>query len=85
MNVTFTDWNIADHLKTPEDRAAYIEAAAQEGTPDAIPDAFGDVFRALGRDVEAAACDSLAAYLRSVRQATPKKSRRKACVTPSRV
>ena len=78
INVTFSDWDPAEHLKTPEDRAAYIEAAAEEGTPDAIPDAFGDVFRALGRNVEAAACDSLAGYLRALRQAIPKPTRRRA-------
>ena len=32
-----TDRNIQDHLKTPEERAAYIQAAAEEGAPDAIP------------------------------------------------
>ena len=64
MKTTFTKWDVVDHLKTQEDIAAYIDAAAEEGTPDALPDAFADVFRALGRPVEAAACDGLAAYLR---------------------
>lgn len=65
MKVELTDWNVEDHLTTAEDRAAYIQAAAEEGTPDAIPDAFGDVFRSLGMSAEAAICDGLAGYLRA--------------------
>lgn len=35
-----TEWNIQDHLKTAEDRAAYIFATVEEvGTPDALADA----------------------------------------------
>ena len=64
--ITLSEWKIEDYLKTPEERAAYIEAAAEEGTPDAIPDAFGDVFRAMGKPAEAAVCEGLAAYLRTV-------------------
>ena len=66
MKQSFSEWKVEDHLKTPEERAAYIDAAAEEGTPDAIPDAFADVFRALGKHNEATVCESLAAYLRSV-------------------
>ena len=29
MKVTFSEWKVEDHLKTPEDRAAYVEAAAE--------------------------------------------------------
>lgn len=80
MKVELTDWKVEDHLKTKDDYAAYIAAAAEEGTPDAIPDAFADVFRAMGKPVEAAACDGLAAYLRATASAAvsaPKMARRK--------
>ena len=64
MKVAFKDWKIEDHLKTAADRAAYVEAAAEEGTPDAMPDAFADVFRSLGNEAAATACAGIAAYLR---------------------
>ena len=63
--VTFSNWDVKDHLKTPAEIDAYIRAAAEEGTPDALPDAFSDVFRAQGRDNEALICAGLAEYLRS--------------------
>ena len=75
MKVKLTDWNIQDYLKTPEEQLAYIEAAAEENTPDAIPDAFADVFRALGMESEATACEGLANYLRAMPTTT---ARRKA-------
>ena len=65
MKVTFSEWKVEDHLKTAEDRAAYVEAAAEEGTPDAMPDAFADVFRSLGNNAAATACAGIAAYLRT--------------------
>ena len=64
VRAKFTDWKVEDHLKTDAARAAYIRAAAEEGTPDALPDAFADVFRSMGCTAEAALCESLAAYLR---------------------
>ena len=77
-----TDWNIQDYLKTAEDRAGYIFATAEEvGTPDALPDAFADVFRSIGKPVEAAACEGLAVYLRTVGGA----SRRTRKAKPQRV
>ena len=76
MKVELTDWNVEDCLKTREDRVAYIEAAAEEGTPDAIPDAFADVFRAMGKPVEAAVCDGIATLLRAATSA-PRAARRK--------
>ena len=63
--VTFSNWDVKDHLKTPAEIDAYIRAAAEEGTPDALPDAFSDVFKAQGRDNEALICAGLAEYLRS--------------------
>ena len=65
MKVTFSEWKVEDHLKTAADRAAYVEAAAEEGTPDAMPDAFADVFRSLGNEAAATACAGIAAYLRT--------------------
>lgn len=72
MNIELIDWNVEDHLKTPEDRAAYINAAIEEGTADALPDAFADVFRSIGKFTEAAICDGIAATLRAANTgATP--------------
>ena len=79
MKVTFSDWRIEDKLQTPEARSAYIQAAAEEGTPDALPDAFADVFRVLGRETEASVCAGLATYLRTIEQPS-----RKAVVKRSR-
>ena len=75
MKVTFKEWKVENHLKTPEDRAAYVEAAAAEGTPDAMPDAFADVFRSLGNEAAATACEGIAAYLRAM--AIGRKSRKR--------
>jgi len=71
MEVTFKEWRIEDQLKTAEERTAYIQAAAEEGTPDALPDAFADVFRSMGFKKEANLCDGLAEYLRTVGRAAP--------------
>lgn len=78
MKTELIDWKVEDHLKTHEDMTAYIAAAAEEGTPDAIPDAFADVFRAMGKTVEATACEGIAAYLRATAGAVTKpKAQRK--------
>lgn len=79
MKVTFKEWRVEDYLKTPEDRAAYVEAAAEEGTPDAMPDAFADVFRALGNEAAATACDGIAAYLRATSVASGGRKRTRSC------
>jgi len=41
-------WDPADHLKTDEDMAAYLEAALEEGDPALIAAALGDIARAKG-------------------------------------
>ncbi len=41
-------FDILDHLKTPEDRLAYIEAAFEDGDPALITHALGDVARSIG-------------------------------------
>lgn len=35
MALETTPWNIQDHLRTPEDRAAFLEAAFAEAPEDA--------------------------------------------------
>jgi probable addiction module antidote protein len=41
-------WNAADHLKTEDDMAAYLEAALAENDPALITAALGDIARAKG-------------------------------------
>lgn len=41
-------WDPADHLKTEEDMAAYLEAALEEADPALIAAALGDIARAKG-------------------------------------
>jgi len=48
MKPTLYNWNIESELKTPEDRAAYIEAAMEEHDPEFMVIALGDVARAEG-------------------------------------
>lgn len=48
MATKTTVWDAADHLKTPEDVAAYIEAVLEDGDPQLIAAALGDVARARG-------------------------------------
>lgn len=43
-----TSWDPADHLKTAEDMAAYLEAAFEEGDPALIAAVLGDIARAKG-------------------------------------
>ena len=49
MKVKLTDWKIDDYLKTPEERAAYIEAAIEENDPAFLAQALADVARAAGK------------------------------------
>ncbi|MEW6234499.1 MAG: addiction module antidote protein [Candidatus Omnitrophota bacterium] len=41
-------WDAAEHLKTKEDMAAYLEAALEDGDPSMITAALGDIARAKG-------------------------------------
>lgn len=43
-----TPWDPADHLRTDEERAAYLEAALEEGDPTLVAAALGDIARAKG-------------------------------------
>ena len=47
-NTVTTPWDPADHLKTDEDMAAYLEAALEEGDPALVAAALGDIARAKG-------------------------------------
>ncbi|MFN3312223.1 MAG: addiction module antidote protein [Hyphomonas sp.] len=48
MALTTTKFDIQDHLKTPEDRAAYLAAAFEEGDSAFIIQALNDISRAIG-------------------------------------
>jgi len=41
-------WNTEDHLETPEDIAAYLEAVFEDGDTDLIAHALGAVARSKG-------------------------------------
>jgi probable addiction module antidote protein len=41
-------WDAAEHLKTEEDMAAYLEAALEDGEPALVTAALGDIARAKG-------------------------------------
>lgn len=43
-----TAWDPADHLRTDEDMAAYLEAALEEGDSTLVAAALGDIARAKG-------------------------------------
>ncbi len=45
---TTTIWDPASHLSTEEDVAAYLEAALQDGDPQLVAAALGDIARAKG-------------------------------------
>lgn len=48
MALETTKFDIQDHLRTPKQRAAYLEAAFEDGDPTLITNALGDVARAIG-------------------------------------
>jgi probable addiction module antidote protein len=48
MTLKTTRWETTDYLKTPEARAAYLEAALQENDPAFFQHALGTVARAQG-------------------------------------
>ena len=41
-------WEVAEHLETDEDMAAYLEAALEEGDAALVAAALGDIARAKG-------------------------------------
>jgi probable addiction module antidote protein len=48
MSLKTTRFDILDHLKTPEERIAYLDAAFEEGDPAFITVALGDIARSIG-------------------------------------
>lgn len=48
MPLETTRFDILDHLTTPEDRVAYLEAAFEDGDAALITHALGDVARSVG-------------------------------------
>ncbi len=48
MAIETTEWDIQDHLNTPDDIAHYLEAAFEDGDPHLITVALGDVAKAKG-------------------------------------
>ena len=48
MAIKTRPWDAAEHLDTPEDIAAYLAAALEEGDPKLIVAAIGDLARARG-------------------------------------
>lgn len=75
MKPTLTDWNIQDYLKTPEDRAFYIEAAIEEAVKDNdmrfLAEAFGDVARAIGNGEVAVFMSGISTGMKSMPAAVP--------------
>lgn len=54
MTLQTTKFDVVDYLASPEDRAAYIEAAMEEGDPAYLVEAIGNVARAQGASAFAA-------------------------------
>ena len=50
MKTTTSPWDVAEHLRTPDEMAAYLEACIEEADGDAafIAKALGDIARAQG-------------------------------------
>jgi probable addiction module antidote protein len=46
--VKTTPFEVQDYLKTPEERAAYLEAVLEDGDADLIASGLGDIARAYG-------------------------------------
>jgi probable addiction module antidote protein len=48
MTVKITRWDAAETLETKEDIAAYLDAVLDDGDPDLLKAALGDIARAKG-------------------------------------
>lgn len=85
MKVKLTDWNIQDYLKTPEDRALYLEAAIEEAVKDNdmdfLAEAFGDVARAMGGGNVAVFMAGISTGIKAMPPLAPRTARRR---TPKR-
>ncbi len=47
-NIKTRPWDVAEHLETKEDMAAYLEAALEDGDTALVVAALGDIARAKG-------------------------------------
>lgn len=54
MAIETTKWDAADHIETAEDVVAYLEAAFEDGDPELITSALGDIARSRGMGAVAA-------------------------------
>lgn len=45
MTIQTQSWDAADHLKTPEDIAVYLEAALEDGNLDLLAAVLDDIAR----------------------------------------
>lgn len=66
MEVKLTEWKIDDYLKTPRQRADYLEAAVEEGDPVFFAQAVGDVARVMGKQAIAVMMASILAGAKAV-------------------
>lgn len=48
MAIETTQWDILDHLKTKEDIAGYLDAVLEDGDPELLKVALGDIARSQG-------------------------------------
>lgn len=64
----FTEWKIEDGLKTPEERAFYIEAAIEENDIEFLAQALADVARAESNPRGAAVMEAIAALVGAAAQ-----------------
>jgi probable addiction module antidote protein len=48
MKIELTPWDASQYLETPEQMAAYFEAALEDGDTRAIATALGDIAKAKG-------------------------------------
>ena len=48
MSVRTTQWDVADHIDTPEHVIAYLDAAFEDGDPALISHAIGAIARSRG-------------------------------------
>lgn len=49
MNTTLTEWKLEDYVKTPEDRAQFIEAALEEAVEENDPGIFSDALASIAK------------------------------------
>ena len=53
MDTTLTEWKIEDYVKTPEDRALFLEASLEEAVTENDPGIFSDalveIVRSMGK------------------------------------